>query len=294
MASDRLAYYRRRIEDVAPDLHIDSLRLVEGHGQNNDVVVVNDDWIFRFPRHLDGVRRLAGVVRILRAVRPRVEIAIPDPTYVRLEPPETGEAFLGYRMLPGVPLTRDALGAIDDETALRRLAAQVAACMEQIHGMPLAEVPPSQVAAFDPLTGWADLFERIRLRLFPSMRLNARAAVERHFEAFLDDPASRAIAPTLIHGDFGTGNLLYDTATLTLTGVIDFDSSGLGDPAVDVAAALSGPRAFVEELRTRCDLLPAADGRVRFYRGTFLLQEALHGVEHDDPEAFRSGIAPYV
>lgn len=57
---------------------------------------------------------------------------------------------------------------------------------------------------------------------------------------------------------------------------------------------LGGPRAFVEELRARCDLLPAAEGRVRFDRGTFALREALHGVEHDDPEAFRSGVAPYV
>ncbi|WP_285890123.1 hypothetical protein [Paenibacillus macerans] len=28
-----------------------------------------------------------------------------------------------------------------------------------------------------------------------------------------------------------------------------------------------------------------------FYKGTFALQEALFGLEHDDPEAFRSGIA---
>lgn len=32
---------------------------------------------------------------------------------------------------------------------------------------------------------------------------------------------------------------------------------------------------------------------IRFYRGTFALQEALYGIEHDDREAFERGIAGY-
>lgn len=33
--------------------------------------------------------------------------------------------------------------------------------------------------------------------------------------------------------------------------------------------------------------------RVRFYRSTFALQEALHGVENNDLEAFENGIKAY-
>jgi aminoglycoside 2''-phosphotransferase len=34
--------------------------------------------------------------------------------------------------------------------------------------------------------------------------------------------------------------------------------------------------------------------RARFYAGTFALQEALWGMEHDDSEAFERGIARYL
>lgn len=34
--------------------------------------------------------------------------------------------------------------------------------------------------------------------------------------------------------------------------------------------------------------------RVKFYRSTFALQEALHGIENNDEEAFRNGIAAYI
>ncbi|MTD31248.1 hypothetical protein [Planomicrobium sp. YIM 101495] len=34
-------------------------------------------------------------------------------------------------------------------------------------------------------------------------------------------------------------------------------------------------------------------GRVAFYRSTFALQEALHGIEHGGEEAFESGISAY-
>jgi aminoglycoside 2''-phosphotransferase len=34
--------------------------------------------------------------------------------------------------------------------------------------------------------------------------------------------------------------------------------------------------------------------RIRFYRGTFALLEALFGTENDDPAAFAAGMAGYV
>ena len=88
-----------------------------------------------------------------------------------------------------------------------------------------------------------------------------------------------------------TSNILHDSSTMTITGVIDFDSAGVGDPAVDFAAAscfgLQRSSKVYPEIQTALD-------RVRFYVGTFPLQEALFGWDSGDAEAFRRGIAPYV
>jgi aminoglycoside 2''-phosphotransferase len=114
---------------------------------------------------------------------------------------------------------------------------------------------------------------------------------------FATRPLDGEFTTSLRHGDFGPTNILYDPQTPLISGVIDFGSAGLGDPAVDIAA-LIGPVSYGE---TFAELLmptyPGVDAlleRARFYAGTFALQEALWGLDHNDPNAFQHGMANYV
>ena len=138
------------------------------------------------------------------------------------------------------------------------------------------------------------MFTRVREDLFQYMRPEAQEGVTHHFEGFLQNPGVSAFRPALRHGDFGTSNLLWDPAMERLTGVVDFGDAGLGDAAVDFAGILAS---FGHDFYTRCsDYYPemrAAVSRARFYAGTFALQEALHGLDTSDADAFGNGIAPY-
>jgi aminoglycoside 2''-phosphotransferase len=262
------------------------------------VVVAGERLVFRFPRFRAGARRLPALVRLLRAVRPRVGLPTPDPLYAALDRLEPGEAFVGYPLLPGTPLWARRL-AEEQGAARLALAEGLAAFLAQLHAVPLTEAAPpgasaSSGGAFDPRAPWAGLYARVRARLFPAMRPAARREVAERFEAFLNDAAGAvAIRPALIHGDFGPGNVLATGgagAPLRLSGVIDFDHAGPGDPAVDLAAA----EGFgLEGLWEAYPGATALQERARFYRGTFALQEALYGVEHGDAEAFERSIAPY-
>jgi aminoglycoside 2''-phosphotransferase len=102
--------------------------------------------------------------------------------------------------------------------------------------------------------------------------------------------------PVLRHGDFGPSNILFDAASRTISGIIDFGSAGLGDPALDVAGVM-GPFGYGEAfVRSIADFYPAVEtflDRARFYVGTFAVQEALWGLEHGDQGAFNSGISAY-
>jgi aminoglycoside 2''-phosphotransferase len=99
----------------------------------------------------------------------------------------------------------------------------------------------------------------------------------------------------LRHGDFGTGNLIYDPEARRMAGVIDFGGAGLGDAATDMAGLLSS---YGETFLARCaayyPAIEAASTRIRFYYGTFALQEALFGIENGDEQAFASGMATFV
>ena len=289
-----LARYRARIAERYPELAGGALRLIADEGQYNDVVVAEEQAVFRFPRFAAGVARLPALAHLLRAVRPRVGLPTPDPLYSGLDRGEVGQAFLGYPLLPGRPLEPEHVTAVPDAPAQRALAGGLAGFLAQLHAVPLAvAVPEWQAGGFDPRGVWADLLARIRARLFPAMRPQARREVAAHVEAFLTDAATAAIRPALIHGDFGPGNVLAAGGAgepLRLTGVIDFDHAGPGDPAVDLAAAESFG---LEALWAAYPDGEALRARARFYRGTFVLQEALYGAEHGDDEAFLRSIAPY-
>jgi aminoglycoside 2''-phosphotransferase len=287
----------RRIREVFPALPPGEVRLVPtDEGQNNDLVVLSDRWVFRFPRHAAGVRRLPRLVALLRLVRRHASVATPEPGYVCLEPPEVGKAFLGYPLIPGLPLWRERLQELaqSDTARVEALATGIAQFLRALHGIPLGEVEaalPGEVTSFRPLAHWEGLYARIARSLFPLMRPDAREQVASSFGSFLGDSRNREVPPALTHGDFGTGNWLHELGGdggPRLTGVIDFDGARLDDPAVDVAAATSVPSApaFVDAFRRAYGVTERVDARGHFYRTTFVLQEALFGLEHGDAEAF--------
>lgn len=269
-----------------------------GEGQNNTLQLVNGELIFRFPKHAEAVRALADEAALLADLRGRLPIAIPDPLCLRIDAP-VGEALMAYRRLPGVPLTQAALAEIGDEGMRARLAEQLASFLRVLHAVPLDAFaqPPRTVAT---ASDWANLYARFRERLFPFMRADARSAVASAFEAHLSayggQDAHDTLPRTLVHGDFGTSNLLHDPATGALTGVLDWSSAGLGDPAVDLAALIC-PVGYGETfMRLGLSAYPelaAMFPRAAFYVSTFALQDALFGLECEDPAAFEAGIADY-
>ncbi len=288
----RRSNFIARLHAAYPDLHIERMRLND-EGQYNDILIVNDDLIFRFPRHDEGIERLEREIALLNRIRPFVTLPVPEPTHDAFTPRAVGQVFAGYRMLPGEPLWRETVAAITDPAIVRRIASQLATFLRALHGIPTDHVT-NVLPATDWRQLWVDLEEEIRIALFPHLPATAQGQIAARFAAFLDDPGNFAFTQTVIHGDFGSGNLLWDAHTGAMTAVIDFASATLGDPALDVAALLTYGEPFVRQGLAAYPAMEAMLPRARFYLSTFLLQEALYGIEHDDPDAVERGLAPYL
>ena len=286
--------YRQCIQRVYPDLQIESAHLNQ-QGQYNHVLVVNEGLIFRFAKVPAALETLRRETAILSGIRDRITLAIPDPIYHNLGTSTVGEAFIGYPIIPGRPLWRDLFHTIKDPDVLETLARDLATFLRQLHSIPVDEVIPVDLLLEDGPDRWADMYRRIRSKLFPYMRPDARALVADHFESYLGNPQAYAFEPVLRHGDFGTGNLIYDPEHRRMAGVIDFGAAGLGDGATDMAGLLAS---FGETFLARCarhyPAIKAAYRRIHFYYGTFALQEALCGLENGDEQAFSSGIETFV
>jgi aminoglycoside 2''-phosphotransferase len=126
------------------------------------------------------------------------------------------------------------------------------------------------------------------------MRADARKEVSRHFRGYLDCSESYTYRPVLQHGDFGGSNILYHAQDCTIAGIIDFGFAAVGDPALDLAAVSMYGMEFLQRLEREYPNLRTTIDRVKFYRGTFALHEALHGTKNGDEEAFKAGMAGYI
>ena len=269
--------------------------ILNKQGQNNDVLVVNNGFIFRFAKVSVAIQTLKQEMILLRSLQDHISLTIPNPIYHYVETDVVGEAFIGYPILPGKSLWRDLFKTIHDTDTLGKIAAELSTFLYELHHIPTKIIIPITPTLHDTRQEWVTMYGRIKENLFNYMRRDSCHKVAQQFEYYLDNPSLYCFEPVLRHGDFGTGNIIYDPVNRSIVGIIDFGSAGLGDPAVDFAGLLSsyGER-FYEQCAESYPEMQLAFKRVQFYYGTFALQEALFGIENDDQQAFRNGIAEFI
>ncbi|WP_164669853.1 phosphotransferase family protein [Virgibacillus doumboii] len=282
--------YTDRINQVYPDLSIEKVEKNET-GQNNDVLIINDSLVFRFPKYKAGIDKLYKETKILGLIKKGMKIHTPDPIYQSFDKLEVGKVFTGYPMIEGHIIRPDEFSNVEDKPKLDIRSLTLVNFLIRLHAYSKKDLPDESVPIFDE---YKELFEKIQLKLYPYMRDDAKNEVSTLFEDFFERIDDFHFTPTLIHGDFGASNILWDGDNLQLTGVIDFGESGFGDPAYDFAGILAsyGYDFFKLCIGHYFDD-PEIEKRAVFYQKTFALQEALHGIENGDELAFSRGIQGY-
>ncbi|MBN1248579.1 MAG: phosphotransferase [Anaerolineae bacterium] len=272
--SNRNEMLRRRVQAMLPDLEIRQLELND-EGLANDVVVVNGELVFRFPKTEAAATVLETESQILSLVQPHLSLPVPAPIH-------SGRDCMVYRLLPGQPLTRRLLLSLDDRIR-SHVARQLGSFLRDLHALDTAsldgwEVPFTRA----PVTRerWLDLRDRIQANVYPLLLHHQVVWADHLFAQALDDPAFFDYELALIHGDLASYHILFEPDAGAVTGIIDFGVAGLGDPALDIGSLITayGER-FVEEMAPGYPGLGACLPRARFYAQSIELQWVLLGVE---------------
>lgn len=229
------------------------VRLVAyGSGWDNTAYLVNDEFVFRFPRRAIAVPLLRTEARVLPTIAKHLQIQISAPVFVG-QPSERFEwPFTGAREIPGQTACRARLSG--DQRS--QLVPALVEFMASLHSLTPAQVPGVGGDTF----GRNDLRKRID-------HAHARLgdAVDR---GLIDDPRVFAAIieavprdvvfrnDILVHGDLYARHLIVQTSIedrrTELAGIIDWGDVHRGDPYLDLALAHS--------------LLPTA-ARQAFWRG---------------------------
>lgn len=272
---------RPTVQQIAEALHAPEMlsASVIDTGQNNHVLA-SATLIVRVPRHGQAQGDLAWEARVLAALAPLLPLPVPA---TQLHAIGKHMAAVHAR-LPGKPLL--SLAGLGDGQQ-RELAHSLAAFLRALHTIPLDVLPAR--AADDHLAEWRDLFVEVEAKVFPLVPHDIAVSIRERFESFLATGNER-LRRTIIHGDFGTGNILVEGGRVS--GVIDFAGCAAGDPAYDFASLSAGLGGdFVALMEPHYPGIPAMQDRIRFYHSTFALLDVLFGLEHGDANALEAGLA---
>jgi aminoglycoside 2''-phosphotransferase len=275
---NELESYAQRIGEIAPEVTIASMRL-NLEGLINDVVIVNDQLVFRFAKSEHGLRRLKGEIEILRLLKSHITLAIPSPFYV-------AEDCMAYPLIPGETLRRDRLMRLSEDEQ-QAVAEQLAQFFRELHGFPAREVRGIELPTADALMkyeGWVNAYGRIREKVFPLLLPHVRDWVTEHFESHLADRDNFEYELKMVDTDIPPYHIMFDRERSLVNGIIDFGCAGMGDPGIDFGVIIYN---YGESfLRRFYKSYPEAEGylkRARFYAGAHEVRWLLNGVETGDP-----------
>lgn len=231
------------------------VRPVDGLGTVHHVFRVGETAVARLPRRAEWGAGLPHEATVLRRVRGRLPVAVPEVLVAGVPGAAFPHAWVLQSWLPGSIIEPDPRPAVDVARA-EALAEVVAA----LHGVDPVGLPAAGRA---PL---ADLDEATRAAIAETSELD-RGALAAAWAAALEAPA-RSGPRTAIHADLLPGNLLEQDGELSA--VIDWGSAGAGDPAHDLVVAWASLRSAGRS-RLRALLAPD-DGEWARARGIALHQ----------------------
>jgi len=263
--------YRQRINQIMPDLDVVSAE-VNQDGLVNDVVVVNRRWIFRFAKNEYGVKALAAEFQVLNALQGQVLLAVPEPVCSGLD-------YIVYRFIPGQPLTR-ALFLSLSAGVQTEIARQLGEFLGTMHRIDAPELPKTLA----PVTSqpWRKMRLGIESKVYPLLLPHQKTWAS-DLLSFLDEDQNFEYGPGLIHADLASYHILYEAEHQRISGVIDFGTSGLGDPASDFGCLLQNyGRNFLEQVARFYPNLDLFLPRARFYAQAIELQWVLLGLENKE------------
>jgi aminoglycoside 2''-phosphotransferase len=269
--------YEKRIREICPELVIENVSL-NSAGLLNDVVIVNDELVFRFVKRDFGYKDPREEANLLGFLSKYITLPIPEPFY------QSADA-LAYRLISGEALRRDVLMRLSEDDR-QAVADQLAQFFKELHNVPVDEVSGFELPKADALMkyeGWVNAYERIREKVFPFLMPHIRDWATEHFESQLSERSNFEYELKMVDTDIPPYHIIFDGQKKRISGIIDFGCAGLGDPAIDFGVIIYN---YGESLMSRFyKIYPEAETylkRARFYAGAHEVRWLLTGIEKND------------
>jgi len=222
---------RSLIEEAWPELApVKAIDLAAGW--DNTGFVINDSFVFRFPRRRIAIPLIQTEVRLLPWLAPQLPLRIPIPLYVGSPSERYPCSFAGYPMIPGSTLTAIPVSDGTRQAFARPLAHFLAA----LHSASATQAkslgaPEDELGRLDITKGLPRTRERLKKIVDAGVPCD-ESRIEYLMKTLPSIEQPRV--DTVVHGDLHSSQVVLNEQH-EIVGIIDWGDIHIGDAAVDFA-----------------------------------------------------------
>lgn len=191
-----------------------------GEGLEFHSYLVNEAWVFRFPKHISEI--LDPLAEKAFSQKLKLSTSIPEIKFIWNHPWGYPETISGYEYLPGTSLEHFRADEIDQDC----LGRQLGTVLKELHTMRGLDVTKDS----DPLASlrtWVeDLDKHLSRTSHHTLSRSQRTTIQSYFDQYrFDLPSSESV---LIHGDLGADHILLNEQK-HVSGILDWSNHAKGN-----------------------------------------------------------------
>jgi aminoglycoside 2''-phosphotransferase len=199
-------------------------------GWDNDVLLLDNAYVFRFPKRKNSKDRFSAEVKLLEHLQSDSPLPIPKYEHLSVEPP-----FGGYKIIKGQEMLPELFAELN-ENAQDAIAKQLSDFLSFLHSTSI-EVAEEVGFQEEPGGYWwskertAERYEALKELVFPNLTQEEASWARHQFETYLEFDFNFKL--TVTHSDMKMDHIFFDSNRDKITGIIDFAEVEIGDPALD-------------------------------------------------------------
>ena len=242
------------------------------NGWDARAVLVDGKWVDRTPRRPEVAAALRREASLLPWLAPQLPLPIPTPTVVH-EAPLT----LRHRLIEGDPCAgRQATHG-----------AAIGEFLRALHAVSVADATALGMPPWEQADTWRRFEDEVLsavVAVAPQLRSTAQELLRR---------CAKSPTSTVVHADLGPDHIRVNGDTVT--GIIDWTDSCIGDPALDLAWALHGTSAaFAESVAASYGVDPPLRRRACDWHAMGPWHQVIFGWDIDDDVTAAEGLSGVV
>lgn len=218
---DNIEAVKQIIQSTFKDINVSNIRLI-GKGNDSYAYEVNNNIIFKFPRHEKANRNIKKEIEILEFLENKLSYNVPKVLYVGNSNLNSKYTFAGFSKIEGVSLTKEIFDSLSEEQK-EELVKYLSGFLKQLHSLNYNSYQE------DIIENYMNDYNKIQELIYDKIDVKTKAKIDNLYKNILNNKDFLETTKSLVHNDFSCNNILFNKETKKVAGVIDFGDACVSD-----------------------------------------------------------------